>query len=168
MRAELARLLPGTRCWPVRPSRSRSTTVLDAVLSAQAWHWVDPARAVPEVARVLSPGGTLGLVWNERDEHVGWVAELGRIIGETRDQDNEPEENTSDHPRVGPPFSPLERHDVPWIHHLSVAELLDMVASRSYVILMPPDERQVLLDRVRLLAETDRRWPGGRRSACRT
>ena len=44
---------------------------------------------------------------------------------------------------------------MPWIHQLTVAELLDMVASRSYVILLPPDERQVLLDRVRRLAETD-------------
>jgi SAM-dependent methyltransferase len=127
---------------------------VDAVLFAQAWHWVDPATAVPEVARVLVPGGTLGLVWNERDERVGWVAELGRIIGESRG-DDDGEDNTSDHPRVGPPFSPLERHDVPWIYQLTIGELLDMVASRSYVILMPPDERQVLLDRVRRLTETD-------------
>ena len=26
---------------------------VDAVLVAQAWHWVDPQRAVPEIARVL-------------------------------------------------------------------------------------------------------------------
>jgi SAM-dependent methyltransferase len=31
-------------------------------------HWVDESRAVPEVARVLRPGGVLGLVWNLRDE----------------------------------------------------------------------------------------------------
>jgi SAM-dependent methyltransferase len=156
MRAELTRVLPGTRVLAGSAEQiPLDRGSVDAVLFAQAWHWVDPARAVPEVARVLSPGGTLGLVWNERDERVGWVTELGRIIGETGDQDNEPRENMSDHPRVGPPFSPPERHDVPWIHHLSVAELLDMVASRSYVILLPPDERRVLLDRVRLLAETD-------------
>ena len=156
MRGELARVLPGTRVLAGSAEQiPLGDATVDVVLFAQAWHWVDPARAVREVARVLSPGGTLGLVWNERDERVGWVAELGRIIGETRDQDNEPGENTSDHPRVGPPFSPPERHDVPWVHHLSVAELVDMVASRSYVILLPPDERQVLIDRVRGLVETD-------------
>jgi hypothetical protein len=32
--------------------------------------------------------------------------------------------------------------------------LLDMVASRSYAILLPPYERQALLDRVRRLAQT--------------
>jgi len=160
MRAELTRVLPGTRALAGSAEQiPLADGAVDAVLFAQAWHWADPVRAVPEVARVLSPGGTLGLVWNERDERVGWVAELGRIIGETReddpDEDDPDEDNTSDHPRVGPPFSPLERHDVPWIHRREVRELLDMVASRSYVILLPPDERQTLLDRVRRLVETD-------------
>ncbi len=36
----------------------------DLVISAQAWHWVDPARGVPKVARVLAPGGTAALFWN--------------------------------------------------------------------------------------------------------
>ena len=58
---------------------------VDAVLVAQAWHWVDPQRAVPEVARVLRPGGRLGLVWNTRDERLGWVRELGEIIGSDGD-----------------------------------------------------------------------------------
>src|ERR1700759_5867639 len=39
---------------------------VDAVLVAQAWHWVDPERAVPEVARWCRPGGRLGLGWKTR------------------------------------------------------------------------------------------------------
>ena len=58
---------------------------VDAVLVAQAWHWFDPERAVKEVARVLRPGGRLGLVWNTRDERLGWVKDLGRIIGHEDD-----------------------------------------------------------------------------------
>ena len=48
--------------------------------SAQAWHWVDQDRALPSVARVLRPGGTLGLVWNIRDERVPWVARLTEVM----------------------------------------------------------------------------------------
>ena len=158
MRAELVRAVPGARVLAGSAERiPLADGAVDAVLAAQAWHWVDPPRAVREVARVLAPGGTLGLVWNERDERESWVAELGRIIGETRPEEagaDDGEDNTSDHPRVGPPFGPLERRDVPWTHRLSVPGLLDMVASRSYVILMAPDERQALLDQVRQLAET--------------
>jgi SAM-dependent methyltransferase len=154
MRAELARVRPGI---PVLAGSAEQIPLddgaVDAVLAAQAWHWVDPARAVPEAARVLAAGGTLGLVWNERDERVDWVAELGRIIGETRAPDAGAA-NTSDHPRVGPPFTPLERHEVSWVHQLSVPDLVDMVASRSYIILLPDAERAAVLDRVRRLTQT--------------
>ena len=56
---------------------------VDAVLVAQAWHWFDVELAVKEVARVLRPGGRLGLVWNAQDERLGWVKDLGRIIGQS-------------------------------------------------------------------------------------
>ena len=31
---------------------------VDAVVISSAWHWLDPERAVPEIARVLRVGGT--------------------------------------------------------------------------------------------------------------
>ena len=75
MREQLASAVPGV---PVRAGTAEQIPLadgsVDAVLVAQAWHWVDPSRAVPEVARVLAPGGQLGLVWNIRDEQEDWVA----------------------------------------------------------------------------------------------
>jgi hypothetical protein len=43
---------------------------------------------------------------------------------------------------------------VHWVHGTTLPELLDMVASRSYVILLPPEQREDLLASVRRLAET--------------
>lgn len=37
----------------------------DVVTGAQMWHWVSHDAAVPEVLRVLRPGGHLALWWNE-------------------------------------------------------------------------------------------------------
>ncbi|MEA5055336.1 MAG: class I SAM-dependent methyltransferase [Propionicimonas sp.] len=37
-----------------------------AVTVGQAWHWFDPATAGPEIARVLEPGGRLGLICHAR------------------------------------------------------------------------------------------------------
>lgn len=48
----------------------------DALFVSTAWHWLDPARAVPEIARVLRPGGRLGVIWTSRNRDEDWVAEL--------------------------------------------------------------------------------------------
>jgi SAM-dependent methyltransferase len=117
----------------------------DAVLVAQAWHWVDADRGVPEIARVLAPGGVLGLIWNLRDERTAWVRRLGEIIGSP-----ERERQTA----VGAPFGPVEVRHFPWTHTLGPQELLDLVASRSAIILLPADERAAVLREVRQLMAT--------------
>jgi SAM-dependent methyltransferase len=126
---------------------------VDAVLVAQAWHWVDPPRAVPEVARVLRPGGRLGLLWNIRDEREDWVARLGAIM-RSAEGTHSGSNTVSDTPPVGPPFGPVERLDMEWVHHLPPGALVDMVASRSYIITMPASARDALLDVVRHLIRT--------------
>ena len=122
---------------------------VDVVLVAQAWHWVDGELAVPEVARILKPGGQLGLVWNIRDERTDWVAALGQIM-----HDGSEQEMNSDNPIVGTPFGPIERFDVEWIAHLDQDTVVDLVASRSYVITRPEAQRLALLDAVRELLNT--------------
>src|SRR5579863_3056278 len=49
---------------------------VDAVVGSSMWHWVDEGRATAEVARVLRPGGVLGLLWNGPDRSQRWLAEL--------------------------------------------------------------------------------------------
>jgi SAM-dependent methyltransferase len=117
---------------------------VDAVLVAQAWHWVDPERAIPEVARVLRPGGRLGLVWNTRDERLGWVRELGQIIGS--DGDGRRIDVT-----LPAPFAEHQRHEVEWTNYLTPQALIDLVASRSYCITSPAEVRTQTLDQVRTL-----------------
>lgn len=36
----------------------------DAVVAAQAWHWVDPVAGAAKAAEVLRPGGRLAVFWN--------------------------------------------------------------------------------------------------------
>ncbi|MDR2996531.1 MAG: class I SAM-dependent methyltransferase, partial [Microbacterium sp.] len=62
--AEIARL----RGFPVDVARfedwDAGDSVFDAVVSGQAWHWVDAAAGTAAAARVLRPGGRLALFWN--------------------------------------------------------------------------------------------------------
>jgi len=68
------RSLPGTAEDIPLPSAS-----FDAVLVGQAMHWFDLDRAIPEIARVLTPSGVLGALWNVDDDRVSWVEMLAQI-----------------------------------------------------------------------------------------
>jgi SAM-dependent methyltransferase len=122
----------------------------DAVVYGQAWHWVDVPRASAEAARVLRPGGTLGLIWNVRDVTVGWVDELGGIIRGSRAE----RIIDSGSVAVAAPFGPLERRDSRWSRPMTVDRLVAMAASRSYVIALEEGEREDLLLAVRAMLET--------------
>ncbi len=120
---------------------------VDAVVVAQAWHWFDVQRATAEIARVLRPGGRLGLVWNTRDERMGWVKDLGNIIGHEHDPLN-------DEVTLPATFTDLERTRVEWTSYLTPQALIDLVASRSYCITSPAAVRTQTLDEVRELLRT--------------
>jgi SAM-dependent methyltransferase len=99
------------------------------------------------VARVLRPGGRLGLVWNARDERLGWVKELGRIIGHE-------DAHFNDETTLPEVFTGVEHNKVEWTNYLTPQALIDLVASRSYCITSPERVRTRTLDRVRELLAT--------------
>lgn len=146
MLGELSRVLPEV---PAHLGNAESIPLpdrsVDVVLVAQAWHWVDSERALPEIARVLSPGGRLGLIWNVRDERADWVRRLGTIIGSA--------EMDRAH-RITAPFGQPSSATFEWTHSVKPDELLDLVASRSGIILLPADERAAVLAQVRQLMVT--------------
>lgn len=122
---------------------------VDAILVAQAWHWVDQELALPSVARVLKPGGTLGLVWNIRDERVPWVARLTEVMhaaqGETFVQSGTIQRG---------PFGEIEKATFEWSREFTRTELLALLRSRSYFITAPSEEQAQMVAGVdRLLVE---------------
>ena len=54
---------------------------VDAVTVAQAFHWFRAEDALPEIRRVLRPGGGLALIWNTRDEKDPVQAAISEILG---------------------------------------------------------------------------------------
>jgi SAM-dependent methyltransferase len=125
---------------------------VDAITVAQAWHWVDPERAKAEAARILRPGGTLGVIWNRRDERVDWVAQLTEAMGSA-----EAEVMDMDAVAIGPPFGPTESFVAEWDRPMDIDLLVEMAASRSYVITATPRRRREILDNVRRVVEADPR-----------
>jgi SAM-dependent methyltransferase len=116
----------------------------DVVVVAQAYHWFDRERALPEIARALRPGGRIALTWNFRDERIPWVKRLGRIIG-TQDQDTDP---TLELLATGL-FGFVEQAQFRFWQPLDRDRLHDLVTSRSNVATLDEAERQ------RVLADVD-------------
>lgn len=112
----------------------------DLVTFAQSWQWVDVPAASAEVSRVLRPGGALALVWNIRDDSVPWVAALAEVMGASA-----AEEYNSTTPLITAPLRLEDYAEFRWENPLGRAELLAMVASRSYVITMEAAARAALL-----------------------
>src|SRR4029079_17506368 len=53
----------------------------DLIISAQAFHWFDPLKALPEAARILKPSAGIALFWNNRDQDRNPIAtELDQLI----------------------------------------------------------------------------------------
>jgi ubiquinone/menaquinone biosynthesis C-methylase UbiE len=123
---------------------------VDAITVAQAWHWVDVERATAEAARVLKPGGTLGLIWNRRDERVPWVQRLSQVMGS-----GDAEIIELDSITIAPPFGPTSSFTIEWSRPMTVDLLVEMAASRSYIITATPRRRPKILDAVRGLVAAE-------------
>ena len=119
----------------------------DAVTCAQSFHWFDHAVALPEIARVLRPGGRLALVWNSRDDRDPWMARLSAIIG------NETVEDWDGFGVVDESglFGTIETARFSFEQTLDRELLLDLVLSRSYCAKLPSEDREPILDAVRRL-----------------
>jgi len=116
---------------------------VDAVVAGQAYHWFDPPRALPEIARVLRPGGALGLVWNKRDERTPWVACLTELMSASEEYEG-PRESVAASGRFGPVEEAEFRHK----QQLDRQALLDLSLSRSSVAVRDATERAEVLERI--------------------
>ncbi|MCW2984357.1 MAG: smtA [Conexibacter sp.] len=127
---------------------------VDAVACADAFHWFDGARAAPELARAIRPGGGLALLWNTTGGEAAaaghaWAAELIDLLNAAR-----PEHPgfTGEQGREAidacAAFGPFARADITHVHRSSRAMMVANVASISYVAVLPEAEHRALLGRV--------------------
>jgi SAM-dependent methyltransferase len=128
----------------------------DAVVAGQAMHWFDLDRALPEIARVLAPGGVLAGLWNVDDDRVAWVAGLAEISqrqpsvtllrwrqGNAQSREERLIEEGSEF------FGPGEIREFEHGHPRTADSLVAMIATHSHFLVMDETERTRLLAQIR-------------------
>jgi SAM-dependent methyltransferase len=137
---------------PVVVSRAEALPFADAsfdvVCGAQMWHWVEVARAAPQVVRVLRPGGALALWWNEvaADGLPWWDAQQDRLEAgnprysrgyRARDYRSE----------LTPYFDSIEQWSTQWERTLDWPTYERWLRSKSYVQALDDVERFIDAER---------------------
>lgn len=115
----------------------------DVVVAGQAFHWFDHERALPEIARVLKPGGRLALVWNERDERIPWVKKLGAIIG-SGEGDVDPTETLAGSGH----FDAVEAESFKHWQVIDRDSVQDLALSRSHIAVLDAEAQRAKLAEV--------------------
>jgi SAM-dependent methyltransferase len=130
----------------------------DAVIAAQAWHWVDPVAGAAAAARALRPGGVLALFWNAfappaelseqfaavyREVDTGlpfdpWARPLlpAYLAGCAK---------AADSIRSAGAFAGPQQWQVPWTRPYTTAEMLDLVPTLGGHAQIPAERLAALL-----------------------
>jgi SAM-dependent methyltransferase len=134
----------------------------DLLVSAQAWHWIDPAAGTDKAAEVLRPGGRVGVFWNRARPPDRLRAELaaayrrvapqlGRGYGLPAEAWDEPDEDTQSaaaafaaHPAFGTGRVQVFGHTVDY----TTATWVDQLPTHSDHRTLPPDQLAAVLAEV--------------------
>jgi SAM-dependent methyltransferase len=127
----------------------------DAAVAAQAYHWFDRDRALPELGRVIRSGGVFGAFWNHRDEAVSWVGEYSRITEGDRGPDGSGADSERESaPSFGEQFAPVEHAEFRHTIRHTPDSLVTLVRSHSYFLTATPAQRQEMEHEIRRLVMT--------------
>lgn len=153
MLAELIRVLPDAEALHgAAEDIPLADDSVDAVSVGQAFHWFRHDEALPELHRVLRPGGGIALAWNARDQDAPLQREVSELIepfvpaGRTAVvPDSSRALSESDL------FGPLEERRFGFVQELDADGLVGRILSISFVAVAPAENRIELEQKLRKL-----------------
>jgi len=132
--------------------------VADAVVAGSSLHWFELELALPEIHRVLRPGGRFAFGWNHRDDRHPAIARMGAAVYEAQSRTRGPRWRSRDWPAeltAGGLFRDVEQELFEHVHELPREALRDHLLSYSGVAALPEDERRRVLSGVAAALDSD-------------
>lgn len=122
------------------------------VTVAQAFHWFERETACAEIARVLEPGGTLGLVWNHSDPTSAWDRAAHRIAHPAvADEDV----TTSAAEEQLPGFAQIRHEQIHWTERIRREDYLKRWSTVSSFLVAEDAERDGMLAAIESVLDAD-------------
>ncbi|KAF9464746.1 S-adenosyl-L-methionine-dependent methyltransferase [Collybia nuda] len=138
----------------------------DLIVIAQAFHWCpDFDRASAEFSRILKPHGAVVFIWNLEDRDTArWVAQLREHI--EQHEDGTPQfrlglwRKAFDTPSYQGAFLPPSEKSWTYTLPTNVGAVLSRAASKSYIAILPEDEKLRVQSSVKEIVEKgeDKVW----------
>jgi ubiquinone/menaquinone biosynthesis C-methylase UbiE len=130
----------------------------DAIVAASAMHWFDLDQALPELHRVLRPGGGLGVVGQGRDLSQPLQQAVQEIIGRYLPDASE-FGGWRKQVEASGLFEPGETFESRFEQLLDAEGLAERIGTISYIARLSDEDRAELLGHVRALGEEQPETP---------
>jgi SAM-dependent methyltransferase len=145
MLAQLRRALPGVEALlGAAEDVPLPDASVDAVTIGQAFHWFRQDEALPEIHRVLRPGGGVGLIWNERETESPLQRAVSELIAPFVPTGRPGREDWPKPLAESGLFGPLASRSFRFSQELDEDQLVDRIASISFVAAATPAEQDEL------------------------
>lgn len=133
---------------------------VDAVTVAQAFHWFDRDAACAEIARVLVPGGTLGLLWNHSDPDCAWDRACHRVAHPAVAEKDATTESAAEQL---PGFVFDRRAEIAWSESISRTDYISRWLTVSSFLVADEDTRAQMVAQLETILDADPHTAGHER-----
>jgi len=117
---------------------------VDALTVGQAFHWFRHDEALPELHRVVRPGGGIALIWNSRDQSSPLQREVNKLLASLVRPPRARVGHSARYLAESDLFTSVEERSFGFVQELDADALVERIGSISFVAAASEEEQRRL------------------------